>query len=328
MLLIVTNKRDLATDYLILRLNELGIEFWRLNTEDYLQKFDIEISFKGTIPLAIITRDDGSKLVSSDIVAAYIRQPVVPVLRNYSDEGHTRFVQREAIEALRSLWRVIDEKAWLNNPKNLLIASNKIDQLRVAKQLGFRIPRTLISTNLDNVQQFIKQCDGATIAKAVKHGFYRHDGEVYLALTQKVDSEFLSNVDQYSSIPMIYQEEVEKIYDVRVTVVGTGVYATAIQSQEHEETKTDWRNWNVVSDVNLRHERMVLPVDIQNRCLELTRSFGLSYSAIDMICSTDGNFFFLEMNPNGQWAWIEGTVGYPIRDAIINTMGYEIESGF
>ena len=98
------------------------------------------------------------------------------------------------------------------------------------------------------------------------------------------------------------------------------MFATAIQSQDHPETSIDWRLGDLL-DLPLEHKSLQLPQEVAAACGALTRSFGLRYSAIDMVLAPNGDYVFLEMNPNGQWAWIEAKAGHPIRDAIIETLG-------
>jgi glutathione synthase/RimK-type ligase-like ATP-grasp enzyme len=58
----------------------------------------------------------------------------------------------------------------------------------------------------------------------------------------------------------------------------------------------------------------------EESCRAVVNAFGLRYSSIDMVEDTSGKIFFLELNPNGQWAWIEQLTGHPIRDAIIDAL--------
>ena len=117
--------------------------------------------------------------------------------------------------------------------------------------------------------------------------------------------------------PLIIQAEVPKKYDVRVTVVGAQVFATAIWSQDNEETEVDWRRG---SRPDLRHEAISLPDEVVAQCRELVRCLNLRYGAIDLVCDRDEELWFLEINPNGQWAWIENQTGYPIAAAIVDEL--------
>jgi len=158
----------------------------------------------------------------------------------------------------------------------------------------------------------------------VKHGFARRENTVTVAPTKRIDQQFLSGFDDYAPAPMIYQREIPKLFDIRATVVRDKVFATAIYSQDHPETEVDWRLWDV-SAFDLRHKAIQLPDSIAHRCRAITHHFGLKYSAIDLVKGTDNEFYFLELNPNGQWAWIERKVGYPIRDAIIDCLNVREE---
>ncbi len=117
--------------------------------------------------------------------------------------------------------------------------------------------------------------------------------------------------------PVIYQREIRKAFDVRVTVIGDKVFAAAIHSQDHNETEVDWRSG---TRDDLRHEAIELPPDVAAQCLALTAALGLRYGAIDLVADLDGRHWFLEINPNGQWAWIERRTGLPLAEAIVDTL--------
>ena len=322
MLLIVTNKRDLACDFLILRLKERRIAFIRLNTEDYGIRYEFDLSISQDGARLTITFDDGKQITNSSIYAVYLRQPLLPTIDREVASEDRDFAAREIREHFRSLWRVIEEKKWVNHPRHLWLASNKIEQLSLAVRTGFTIPDTLVTRSLPRIQEFSDQHRGQVICKAVKNGFVNHDDGATVALTQRIDKRFFAHAQEYASIPSIYQNEIRKTYDIRVIVVGASVFATAIHSQEHSETEVDWRAWDVCN-FSLRHERIDLPTTIGAACQSITAHYQLAYSAIDLILGEDGTYYFLEMNPNGQWAWIEHKTGYPIRDALIDCMGYQ-----
>ncbi len=318
MLLVVTNKSDLACDYLILRLKERGIRFLRLNTEDFGRAFQIDISFNGS-PECRLAFEDGQVLESEEITGVYFRQPRAPAVPNGTADSDRLFVQREIKETLRGLWRLIDARKWLNHPRNLWLASNKLEQLAIAGRLGFRIPETCVSMSAARVRAFYDEHGGRIICKAVKNGF-RHEGDtITLAMTRRVERAFIDNFDSYATVPMIYQRELIKAYDVRVTLIGDQLFPVAIHSQEREDTEVDWRLWDV-SAFDLKHEQIELPQEVAAYCRAIAKHFNLGFAAIDLVRGTDGLFYFLEVNPNGQWAWIEQKTGYPIRDAIIDRL--------
>jgi glutathione synthase/RimK-type ligase-like ATP-grasp enzyme len=317
MLLVVTNKDDLTSDYLVLRLRERNIPYARLNTEHFTKAFSIELRADSRHSSAtIIDRNASRRIDIKDVSGVYFRRPIPPVFQELRDTDQA-FAVRESLEALRSLWRHIDENKWLNHPRRIQTSSNKYEQLSVARSLGFRIPRTLITDEPSTICEFYDACEGRVIIKAVKHGYVSGNGSTYLAFTSELDKSVINKLDSFAHVPVAVQERVDKRYDVRVTVVGNAIFSTAIFSQQQEGTRLDWRRMDLL-DVELDHTSIELPETLTEKCRVLTRHFGLSFSAIDLILDPDGNYVFLEMNPNGQWAWLEQRVGHPIRDTIID----------
>ncbi len=317
MLLIVSNKTDLATDYLIVRLHERGVPFLRINTEDYLLSWDVCFSIKESTTHVEIRKDGQESLLVGCLTGAYIRQPKMPDLNMIDDDKE--FAKREVGEALKSIWRAIDDNIWLNAPRRLLLASNKPEQLTIANAIGFKVPDTYVGSSYERIKKFYEAHSGEIIAKAVKHGFDFDGCKARVAATQKIDEASLATIKCYATMPMIFQNHIEKEYDIRVIVVDSDVFATAIESQGCEETKTDWR----LSDcykIPLKQYKINLPQKIISLCLEITKKFNLRYSAIDLILGKDGAYYFLELNPNGQWAWIEQLGIHNIRDSIIDAL--------
>ncbi|OUS71305.1 hypothetical protein B5G52_12285 [Pseudoalteromonas sp. A601] len=209
MILIISNKTDLATDYLVHYLSEKKIKYVRLNTEDFQLKWEVnfDISSKGS-EVIIHRYSDNYKLSTTMIYGAYIRQPQLPDL-NLSNSDK-EFGMREVGETLKSLWRVIPEKIWLNAPHNILRASNKPEQLQIAKSVGFNIPNTCITSNIEKIYSFYQSNNQQIIAKAVKHGFQYDGYKAKVVATQKLNSKQLSTIKNFAKVPMIFQEFIEK----------------------------------------------------------------------------------------------------------------------
>lgn len=315
MLLIITEKIDLTSDYLIIKLIERNVPFVRFNTEEFFNN-QLKIRFSNKSKSCELLC--GSKRVElNEITGAYFRRPALPDINDIVSEEEQEFVDREIEATLAGVFRLINDDLWLNAPKNIFNANNKIEQLNVAQKIGFTIPNTLVSNDSQSISNFIQE-NKQVIGKAVKHGFYSHGNDVYLAFTKEIGQDYLENIQQYSHIPMILQTKIEKEYDIRINVIGNKVYATALLSQEFEISKTDWRVWDVCDKFDLGHEKIELPSEIIKMCLKINKHYHLNFSAIDMILSKSGEYYFLELNPNGQWAWIEEKVGYPLRDSIID----------
>ena len=319
MLLVVTNRTDLSSDYLIVKLKSRSVPFVRLNTEDYGFTYKIKINIGKQIRNFVIEFTDGQTIRMDEITSVYFHHPNPPILENIVTEADREFAERETLEVLRSIWRMIPEQKWLNHPINLWRAVNKVEQLLAAFEIGLDIPETLIASDKDSISSFIKNAKRNIIAKAVKHGFISCDGKILVAPSQRLPSTYLEDFQSFAEIPTVYQHEIDKVYDVRVVVVGQKLFATAIHSQNYTETEVDWRIGDIVG-IDLYHEKIDLPNGVENKCKELVSFFSLQYSSMDFVLGKDRKYYFLELNPNGQWAWIEQIVGYPIRDAILDNL--------
>ena len=135
MLLVVTNKTDLACDYLILYLNDHGIPFVRINTEDLGRRFSLDLTVDAAGFDFRLSPHDRPALTANQVSGVYFRQPRPPRAPLDIAPSDVEFAEREAAETLRSLWRLIDANKWINHPRNLWLASNKIEQLCVARDL-------------------------------------------------------------------------------------------------------------------------------------------------------------------------------------------------
>ena len=141
---------------------------------------------------------------------------------------------------------------------------------------------------------------------------------MFTSQLEEADVKTINNKD--SICPSAIQPKLDKEMDLRVTVVGEKVFATAILSQFNKETEVDWRTWGTIADVELPHERFKLPSSIESKCLQINDRLNLRFSCIDLVLTKSNEFYFLELNPNGQWAWIEELNLYPISNTIIDTL--------
>src|SRR5262249_21476922 len=117
--------------------------------------------------------------------------------------------------------------------------------------------------------------------------------------------------------PTIFQGYVPKRVELRITVVGERVFPAEIHSQQTQHTKHDWRRYDLDNTPHFPHD---LPCEIRERCVSLVKRLDLCYGAIDMVLTPDGRYVFLEINPSGQYMWIEAQTGLPISAAIADLL--------
>ena len=131
--------------------------------------------------------------------------------------------------------------------------------------------------------------------------------------TQLVNKEVVS--DGAISAPAIYQEALGRKLDLRVTVVGEQVFTASIMDRAGDPISGDWR----VQKDSLRFAASILPEDVKRKAIELTRRLGLSFGGIDL-AAQDGEYYFIEINPTGEWSWLVDAAGLEIDAAIADVL--------
>lgn len=191
-------------------------------------------------------------------------------------------------------------------------------QLQAASRAGLDIPRTLISNDPAEVREFAGNCPNGMIAKMLSSFHVFEEGLEKVVFTSPVEQAALSNLDGLRYAPMTFQENVAKKLELRVTIVGESVFAAAVDSGESARTKDDWRRDGHGLMGSWRHYS--LPDDVRRRLLSLMDHFRLNYGAIDLIVTPDDRYVFLEVNPVGEYFWLELCPGLEISEAIADVL--------
>ncbi|MGC4234553.1 MAG: hypothetical protein QM594_16345 [Niabella sp.] len=309
--LLITNKGDITTDFVVKSLRESQVPFYRLNTEDIgsvvILNFDLKRDFYSLTDLVLNITIDLTKIRS-----VYFRRPELPPSIDGLTSSEQLFVAGEFAESLEALYKILRNARWLNNVEAIRGAENKIYQLQVAKKIGFLLPDSIITTDIQEANKFYSRNERDCIIKPIRTGSVgindTEEGVIFTSLL-KIQVEDLNRV---STCPTYLQKHIPKKGDIRVTIVGDELFAVMIHSQHSDDSKVDWRK----SQSKLLHSHIDLPKDIAEKCLQLTKKLSLNFGAIDLILTSDGEYVFLEINPNGQWAWIERLVSLPISKSI------------
>ena len=188
-----------------------------------------------------------------------------------------------------------------------------------AGRLGFDVPATLITNNPVELTAFAAAHD-EIVCKSLKRPQVpapTSNGVERMLYTRSLDASLLSDLTGFGPEPYLFQERVAKRFDVRVTVVGSRVFACRISSQEVAAGAVDWRQADTDA---LQHDATELDPSVNQACIELTSSYGLRFAAIDLALRPDGGCTFFELNPNGQWAWVEQLTGLPIAAALADEL--------
>jgi MvdD family ATP-grasp ribosomal peptide maturase len=197
-------------------------------------------------------------------------------------------------------------------------AENKQLQLQVARELGLEIPRTLTTNDAAAVHAFAESCERGIVTKMLSSFAIYEGGRELVVFTNPVKPEDLVDLSGLSLCPMTFQEMVPKALELRTTIVGNHIMTAAINSQASERATHDWRRdgLRMIED----WQPYELPREVEEKLLRLMDYFVLNYGAIDIIVTPDGRHVFLEINPVGEFFWLERSPGLPISDAIADVL--------
>lgn len=316
-ILLITNKGDVTTDFIVKRLKEGNLPFYRLNTEEI--GHSVQVSFDiNQNQYTLFDKQLNLQVDLTQIKSVYFRRPEIRRHTQDISLAEGNFIQSELQSCLEGLYKILNNAYWINNVFAIRNAENKIYQLLIAKDLGFNIPHSIITNHSDSALKFYKVNNSNCIIKPLKSGLVQYGNEEGVIFTNKIDLNS-ANVDRVEGCPVYLQKLITKKGDIRVTVIGDKIFSAFIHSQESKESKIDWRRVNHP----LKHSAIQLPANLENKCLALTKQLSLKFAAIDFILGNDGNYTFLEINPNGQWAWIERQLNFEISHEITKILAKE-----
>lgn len=210
------------------------------------------------------------------------------------------FISESCSDFIKSLQVLGDDRFAVNPAASAIIVSEKANQLRVARSAGLKIPRTLISNDYAQVLSF-ERAVGPICAKPYRMAGWRTAEGHATALTAAIHAESV-DAGSVEVAPTIYQEIIEKSFEVRMTIFGNYCCATAIDSQSSPETVLDWR----ASPAHLRKLSDITPPEEVFAKAKLTmKHLGLRFGTFDMAVTREGEWVFFEVNESGQFLWQE-----------------------
>jgi glutathione synthase/RimK-type ligase-like ATP-grasp enzyme len=252
---------------------------------------------------------DGNKLDLDAYHAGWWRRPQPFTLHEGISPQAASFTYTECHEAISGLWSALDI-AWVNPPALDEVAHHKPYQLKIASQVGLPIPRTLITNDPDAARRLIDEL-----------GPERTIYKTFLATeqcwreTRFIKPQELEMLNRVQLAPVIFQEYVPAISDIRVTVVGSTIFATAIFPAPGGY-EVDYR----MDLEGAKFEPTKIPVQTERKIFALMKRLGLVYGAIDLRRTPEGALVFLEVNPAGEWRFLEERTGQPITKALANLL--------
>mgnify|MGYP000149793855 CR=1 FL=1 len=305
--LIVSNSFDFTSDYICYELQRRGQKYLRINRDKFLD-YSIFIDLcKGVMSICIGNKEYLVK--ESSLKSVYFRAPVF--LRdtyNHSLSLAKQLYRSQWSSFIRNLI-YFENILWMNNPVSTYKAENKVLQLKYASQIGFKIPQTFIT----NDTRIPIEPDYYYIVKSLDTALFRKDETEFFAFSNVVKGREIQE-SNLKEAPIILQEYIYPKIDLRVTVIGEKVHSVKIVKND-EGVEGDWRKYK--DDVQfIPYE---LPETIVKRSIELVKKFNLLFGAIDLIYRR-GDYYFIEINPTGEWAWLVENANQRIDKDIVDIL--------
>lgn len=309
--LIFSSSIDYSTDLICIELEKRNISYLRIN-RDQFHKFNIILD----IDKPKLQIEFNKKIYffnNEEFNSIYFRAPVFLRTINKLYSLNEQLYKTQWNAFLRNLI-IFDKVRWLNNPVYTYRAENKMYQLLEAKRNGLFIPKTVVANTiigLENEKNYvIKSIDTAL--------FNMDEKEIFTYSNTLSGRDIKSSKSDFSNAPVFIQEYIENKIDIRVTYVFGKMYAIKILNNG-KGISCDWRT---IKKENLEYSTCRIPLDIENKLKLLMSSLKLNFGGIDLIESND-QFYFIEVNPTGEWGWIVGNTDYRIDKSIVDFLCFE-----
>ncbi|MFI1191270.1 ATP-grasp ribosomal peptide maturase [Streptomyces californicus] len=295
--LVATEVDDLTADMVITQLNRRNVPVTRFNPADIGATLTVSARFGSCpAPVAGQLRTPSRTVDLAEVRSVYWRRPAWPVFDHLGVDD-ARFAAAQTRYGLGGTLYALDGPLWVNHPLRNAAADYKPAQLAVAQRLGLTVPPTLVTNDPDMARTFVGSHD-QVIFKTLRWTPYRRDG---VPVTGWADPVTTTEINEgVAVVPHLFQAVVDKVADLRVLIVGREVFAVRIESG-----MLDWRK-----DYSALSYRVVdLPGHVEDALLAYLEHFGLVSGSFDFAVDKAGDLWWLELNPNGQWGWLEESTG-------------------
>jgi glutathione synthase/RimK-type ligase-like ATP-grasp enzyme len=307
MILVVSSMNDAHADEVLAHLIGQGSATRLLD----LSLLPVRMSVTGRYPVSdadasptfSLRFPDGDLLDLADVSAVWWRRPQPYQVSPDIGAAHRDFAMSETRTAMAGILQST-ECLWVNDPVRDSAAQHKPWQLAVARQVGLHIPETLITNDPDEARSF-----WAAHAPHVVYKPFRQTRSAWRE-TRALLPDDVSLLDAVRLAPVLFQEKIEGVADLRVTVIGDELFAAAAALQDASYTL------DIRFNVDVAYAPHTLPGDVTESIFRLMQCLGLEYGAIDLRLTPEGRYVFFEVNPGGQFLYVERSSGQAISVAL------------
>lgn len=307
--LVLTQPGDTTADLVVKELKCRGARVFRADVGDFPLSLRVSAWFDGSWRGQIHGPDGSVDL--REIRSVYVRRPTAFTFPQSMTDAEQRFAAREARRGIGGLLLSLP-CTWVNHPSRAADAEYKPLQLATAAACGLDVPRTVITNVPEDAAQHSAHLGSSVVYKTFASATVADGQRVKLIYTAPVTASDMADA-RVALTAHQFQQRVPKVRDVRATVVGTQVFAANILVDD--ATPGGLLDWRADYDA-LLYEPVRLPDNVESSLLAMTEHLGLSFAAADFVVTADDQHYFIDLNPNGQWGWIQEATGLPIAATI------------
>jgi ATP-GRASP peptide maturase of grasp-with-spasm system len=190
---------------------------------------------------------------------------------------------------------------------------NKLSVLQKAEECGLSIPNSIITSYKAVLKQFLKKNDQVITKAGIGDISFFTEQYVFSAYTELVDEQYLATIPE-AFAPSFFQKLIAKKFEIRAFYLDEKIYSMAIFSQRNPKTTIDFRHYD--RKIPNRRVPFQLPKEIEQKIVKFMNLLELTSGSIDLIYGTDEVFYFLEVNPIGQFGMTSYPCNYDIEKTI------------
>ncbi len=217
-----------------------------------------------------------------------------------------------------TLYSLFQNALWVSDYYAIQRAGRKPFQIEAARRLGFQVPETLFTSDPLAARQFLKKHKKCIVKPLAYRSMLTEGGDPKPFLTRKIHDGQDIDFSRLYLAPAIFQQAIDVDVELRVTVIGEKVFTGAITANglDADSPYSDYKLAYLKQGASVAVAPYDLPDEIADKCIAHAKMLNLNCCGIDILKDKKGTYWFLENNPNGQWAFVESEAGLPIGKAL------------
>lgn len=316
--LVITHTKDNASVLKVCQyIQQMGGEAIRFNVDQYPLASTITSQYREGLWEIIL--ENGHRYHLNDLTSVWYRRSHY-IGHGMEDVLSSTYLPASQGEVKRTFYGMVEALPCFQMEKYSTYRrlDSKEEQLRLAASCGLEIPATCISNSPTRVREFLREVGGTVITKMQSSFSIVHEDDEQVVFTNELTAADLSDLDSLAYCPMMFQQKLEKKLELRVTIVGHKIFAFSIDSQKEMNAQIDWRKEGLALMADW--QPYTLPLSIQNQLRTLMDHYQLHYGAIDLILTPDDRYYFLEINPAGEYFWLDKLCDFEISHQIAKVL--------